>query len=297
MNNKISFLLLGKKGYTVLLSILDGYKFLIDTIVVAHDGGVDNDYNSEIREICYQHSINCISKEQSDNYLKNFTGYLFAIGWRWMVSSNSNLIVIHDSLLPKYRGFSPLVNALINGDTEIGATALHGAEEYDKGHIIASQSIRISYPIKISTAIDQVSTLYAAIVKDILNNLSSGNQLDSMPQDDSAATYSLWRDEKDYFIDWTRSAKEIERFVDAVGEPYLGARCYVNGVLGIVNSVESLPDLYVCDRFNAIGKVINIVNDKPVIVCREGLLKITEMYSDSGESLLPLKKFRVRFSS
>lgn len=296
MNKKVSLLLLGKKGFVVLLSILDSYKDLIDTIVVARDTGVDNDYYQEIKDICFQNSINCINKDKANSYLNTFSGYIFAIGWRWMVPPNNNLIVIHDSLLPKYRGFAPLVNALINGETEIGVTALHGTEEYDTGPIISRKSIEISYPIKISTAIDKISELYIVVVNDTLNTISSGKQLDSIPQNNFEATYSLWRDEKDYFLDWTRSAKEIERFVDAVGEPYLGARCYVDGVLAIVRSAESVSDLYVCDRNNAIGKVINIVNGKPVVVCQKGLLKITEMYSESGESLLPLKKFRVRFT-
>jgi methionyl-tRNA formyltransferase len=46
-----------------------------------------------------------------------------AISWRWMLKV-SNLIVIHDSLLPKYRGFSPLVNMLINGEDTLGVTVL-----------------------------------------------------------------------------------------------------------------------------------------------------------------------------
>ena len=71
-----------------------------------------------------------------------------AVSWRWMIKHPKNkLIVFHDSILPKYRGFAPLVNMLINGEKEIGVSAIFGADEYDSE--IISEKTTISYPIKI----------------------------------------------------------------------------------------------------------------------------------------------------
>ena len=48
-----------------------------------------------------------------------------AIGWKKLINSSyQQVVVLHDSLLPKYRGWNPLLTALINGDSRIGSTAL-----------------------------------------------------------------------------------------------------------------------------------------------------------------------------
>ena len=86
--------------------------------------------------------------------------YQLAIGWRWLISGTENLIVLHDSLLPKYRGFAPLVNSLINGEQEIGVTAIWAGPEFDAGEIIFQEKAGICYPIKIQEAIEIVSGLY-----------------------------------------------------------------------------------------------------------------------------------------
>ena len=49
--------------------------------------------------------------------------------------------------MPKYRGFAPLVNSLVNGEKIIGVTALFASEEYDNGDIIMQSSVDITYPI------------------------------------------------------------------------------------------------------------------------------------------------------
>jgi methionyl-tRNA formyltransferase len=54
---------------------------------------------------------------------------------------------MHDSLLPKYRGFAPLPNALINGEREVGVTALFASEEYDMGDIVCQRRLAVEYPM------------------------------------------------------------------------------------------------------------------------------------------------------
>ena len=46
------------------------------------------------------------------------------------------MIIFHDSLLPKYRGFAPLVNSLINQEKEIGVTAIKASQNYDEGDTV-----------------------------------------------------------------------------------------------------------------------------------------------------------------
>ena len=102
--------------------------------------------------------------------LINKSDLSIAAGWRNLLpTSPGKLIIFHDSLLPKYRGFNPLVTALINGDDVLGVSALWAAENYDEGEIIFQEKVTIAYPIKIKQAIDTIEPLYANLTKNVLS--------------------------------------------------------------------------------------------------------------------------------
>ena len=223
------------------------------------------------------------------------TDFAIAVSWRWLIHTDmARVIVFHDSMLPRYRGFNPLVTALINGDREIGVTALFAAAEYDRGDIIAQSSSTISYPMKIQEAIEILRGNYEALAATIGASLSSGDDLPARPQDETMASYSLWRDEEDYFLDWTCPAAHIKRCIDAMGYPYKGAATMIDGRVVRIQDAQTLPDVQIASRTP--GKVIFLEDAKPVVVCGRGPLKITEILDDeTGASGLPLSRFRARF--
>lgn len=289
---KIVLYLMNQKGYTVLNDLLDTYGATsVEYVVSSKDENIEKDYFEEINQLCKSHEIDLYSK--NDN-LPEFKGYKFAVGWRWLISDISNLIVLHDSLLPKYRGFSPLVNMLINGEKEIGVTALFASSNYDEGEIIHQRKVPITYPIKINEAIIMLSKLYSEITLSIINNLIKDEMLLSSPQNNSEATYSLWRDEKDYLINWSEDAKVIKRTIDALSFPFNGAKTYLNGDVVSIFDAEERKDIVIENR--TVGKVIFIEDGFPVVVCGIGLLKITSAFNlNNNNSILPIKKFRSRF--
>ena len=223
------------------------------------------------------------------------SAYSIAIAWRWLIpiEANNTLIILHDSLLPKYRGFAPLVNMLINHEPRIGVTALYANEEFDRGDIICQKSICVKHPIRIEEAIEKVSKLYAEIIVDIFVSLSKGNLITATKQEESEATYSLWRDEKDYYIDWNRDAEYIQQFVYSLGYPFKGAATIINGETHRVLDCEVVDDITIENR--CAGKVMFMRNGQPVIVCGKGMIKITKMEDENGNAALPLKKYRTRF--
>lgn len=292
-NNKVAFYLLGYKGYSVLQNFLTLFSAAkISAVVIGEDKKLDNDFSEDIKTVCLQHNIAWYQRNERADIDADI---VFLIGWRWMVAvEEEKLIVLHDSLLPKYRGFNPLVTALINKDDTIGVTALYANSEYDKGNIIAQKSLTITYPLKISKAIELITPLYSDLVVKISYNLFNGIPLNSTKQDESLATYSVWRDQYDYRIDWQQSALTIARFVDAVGAPYEGAQTTIDDELVIILETEPLSDIVVENRIP--GKVIFVENGYPIVLCGEGLLKIKKMIAkNSKENMLPLKKFRTRF--
>ena len=204
------------------------------------------------------------------------------------------LIVTHDSILPKYRGFAPLVNMLINGEIFLGVTFLFASEKYDCGKIIVQKQQQIEYPIKINEAIEIVSNLFFQGIEDIYKKIESEENLIGQAQDENGASYSLWRNEDDYLINLNCSSEEIVRFVNATGAPYLGASLFIENQKVRILDAEIFNDVQIENR--DIGKIIFIDNGKPVIICGKGLLKINILLDDkSQESILPLKKFRIKF--
>lgn len=290
---KISMFLMTNKGYQVLKSVVENnFIQCVDKVIIGIDKTVINDYSCEIKKICEEHKLTYYLSDEKFNIN---SPYALAVSWRWIISfENLKLIVLHDSLLPKYRGFAPLVNALINEENVIGVTALFASVEYDTGPIILQRQIPVQYPVKIKNSIDQISLLYTEIVIDILRKIEVNTSLESYAQNEEEATYSLWRDAEDYFIDWNDSSTDIERFIDAVGYPYQGAKSLINNEIVIIHSATSIRDLRIENR--DVGKVIFIDDNKPVVVCGKGLLRINEAeYETSKLNVLPLKKFRTRF--
>lgn len=290
----VSFYIMGEKGLSVLDNIIHKHGIeYIDIVVGARDRNIANDYFDEIELLCRKHKLNFFNRKDSP---ASDSAFVISISWRWILplKPDQKLIVLHDSLLPKYRGFSPLVNCLINGEKEIGVTAIFGSESYDKGDIIAQEKVKVNYPVKIKDAIELISGLYISIVNEVVSKIVAGILLTASAQDESQATYSLWRSDEDYLVNWKKSAAEIKRTIDALGYPYLGAACYIDDKLCRIIDAEISDDIKIENRDT--GKVIFVEDGKPVVVCSKGLLKITNMVEDAtGISVLPLKKFRIRF--
>ncbi|WP_287797222.1 formyltransferase family protein [Idiomarina sp.] len=292
------FYLLGSKGFKCLEAFIRTFgSTYVKFVCAERDRDVDNDFYDEIKSLCDSYELAVISKEEVEQKacFESVT-FRFAIGWRWLIKDSKNLIVFHDSLLPRYRGFAPVVNALINGDNLIGATAIWASEDYDTGNIIEQRSLEVSYPMKIADAIDFLTPLYIDMLKSIAAKAIENKKILSRAQDEEKASYSPWRDEKDYVINWSKDASYIKRLVDAVGKPYSKARTSVDGCEMVIEEVEALDDINVVDREQHIGKIIFTRNPHPVVICGQGLLKVTSFY-DPTSGIRPSLRFRTRFGS
>lgn len=293
---KVNFYLLGEKGFVSLKSFLSEFgNESVAYVIAARDKGISNDYFDNIEELC---RVNDVAFQDRAKLSVSVDSQLFSfsIGWRWMIEATERLIVFHDSLLPKYRGFSPLVNALINKEDKIGVTALVATSEYDKGNILAQEAVGVLYPINIQQAIELITPIYVKLVLKVYSTLLSGSKLVGTKQDETNATYSLWRDESDYFVDWGKSAVDIKRFCDAVGSPFKGACTRADNRIIRLNHVKIFPDVQVESRTDHIGKIIFMNKNNPVIVCGSGLLEIiTYQCDDDDDAIVNQLKFRTRF--
>jgi methionyl-tRNA formyltransferase len=289
--NKLTIYGMTRKCFAVLTVLINRFPGVVDTVIVSRDKGNAADFVDQIIELCKKNDVRIYDRTESFTLRTN---YVLAISWRWLINvQEMKLIVFHDSILPRYRGFNPLPAALINGDNEIGVTALYATDEYDKGAIIAQSITQIQYPLKICDAIEIISTNYQELAVQVVTDIVHGIVPASTSQNEDMATYSLWRDEEDYFIDWSWPASYIKRFVDAVGFPYCGAASTVHGKTVRILDATVIEDVYVENRSH--GKVLFVKDAKPIIVCGEALLRIDTLVDDTGGNLLPLTSFRTRF--
>lgn len=290
--NSIAIFLMGKKGLMCLETILNTTDIELKFVVYATDKNVEKDYADEIVTLCKKHNISNYNRNTFDETLLNSISYSISVSWRWLITTNiERLIVFHDSILPKYRGFNPLVTALIKGDQEIGVTAIFANKNFDKGDIIGVEKVIITYPIKISQAIDLISICYQDLLKRIIQKIAT-NSLEAIPQDESLASFSLWRDEEDYYIDWSLDASTLERTINALGFPYGGAKTKMENNIIVLDEIKALPDVEIENRTP--GKILFLENNQPIVVCGKGLLKIEKTYYLNDRNNVVFNKFRTR---
>ena len=224
--------------------------------------------------------------------------HVIAVGWRFLLPTELNddlecpMLVFHDSILPKYRGFAPLPTAIINGESEVGLTVLFAAGEVDAGDIVLQRSYKVGSDDRIADVIKTVSEGYADAVPELVEMMAQG-KVKGEPQDHTKATYSVWRDVDDMQIDWRLPARKVHDFVRALGEPYLGAWGKINGVRVSVGSSKVVEDL----RFEVRdpGKLWKASGTSATVICGEGMVEIADCKDADGKPY-PFKRLRTRFA-
>ena len=129
---------------------------------------------------------------------------------------------MHGSLLPKYRGRVPVNWAVINGETETGATLHVMAEKPDAGAIVDQTAVPILPNDTAWEVFDKVVVAAEITLSRCLPALLKGHAT-LTPQDLSQGSYFGGRKAEDGRIDWTISARDIHNLVRGVTRPYPGA--------------------------------------------------------------------------
>ncbi len=124
---------------------------------------------------------------------------------------------IHPSLLPRWRGPSPIQYTILHGDTETGVTIIKMDELMDHGPIVAVKLLKSDFNLLKSdfpTLHNELAKLGAELLMETLPKYLAG-EITPTPQDESKATYSKILKREDGRIDWKKSAEEIERMIRA----------------------------------------------------------------------------------
>lgn len=135
------------------------------------------------------------------------------------------VVNLHASLLPKYRGASPINMALINGEKLTGVTTMFIEEKMDAGDILLQKEVRISEEDTFPSLYEKLSRVGAELVSATLKGLAK-NDIYPIPQDSTQATYAPLLKKEDGHISWEAPAEKIRNLIRGT-TPWPGAFTYL----------------------------------------------------------------------
>lgn len=185
---------------------------------------------------------------------------------------------LHPSLLPRYRGPSPIQASMLNGDPETGVSLMILDEAMDHGPILATAKLRIPGKPGYREVHDQLAKLAAQLLVDTLPQYLSGT-LKATPQEHSQASFTRLISKADGRIDWGRPAQAIERQVRAY-EAWPVAWTTIDGKNLKVYRADALEK----EVPGSPGEIVG-VSDGLQIRCGQGVLKISRLQLAGAKKL------------
>jgi methionyl-tRNA formyltransferase len=290
---------LGSKalGLSVLQTILTSSRGLNWTIIHPYDENDSRSVFDEFKKFSVDHNVKLVvakSSADAKHLIAECNAQIgFVCGWYWILDDAVLELVprglwgIHNSLLPKYRGGSPLVWSIINGDKEVGSTVFKISAGVDTGDILYQVKTHNHLEDNIQTILIRLESLLLNDLPDKWQALLNG-KIELKKQRDVDATYCGQRIPDDGLIDWSKSATEIHNFIRAQSPPYPCAfsfseneRIYFEKTKIHAGIFDGTP-----------GQILRRDRDYIVVACGERTaLEVLEI-SVAGTKICPSRHFR-----
>ena len=202
--------------------------------------------------------------------------YLISINYRYIIpkeifSKVEFPLNIHGSLLPKYRGRTPHVWNIINGEKITGITCHKIEETVDTGDIILQEKIKIKEDWTGNDLLKEMQEKYPILLLKSLFKIERGEKL--LKQEEECATYFGKRIPEMGYISFYNSYEKIYNFIRAQAYPYPGAYYYLeNGNKIIIDKIKksNIKDLNV-----NIGKIV-VKDEKFYVKCEDSIIEVLE---------------------
>jgi methionyl-tRNA formyltransferase len=192
---------------------------------------------------------------------------------------------LHGSYLPKYRGRVPVNWAVINGETETGATLHYMVEKPDAGDIVDQEQVEIAFTDTAHDVFHKVTDAAVTVISRAFPLLVKESAA-RIPMDLKAGSYYGGRKPADGLIDWTKPAVHIYNLIRGVTHPYPGAFTYLDGKKVIVWTAWPVEGA---------GEPGRVVSINPLLVgTGNGLLEIRSLQVERDDELIP-DQFRQKY--
>ena len=183
---------------------------------------------------------------------------------------------VHASLLPKYRGASPIQWAVIDGCEYSGVTTMKMDEGLDTGDILMVEKVKLDAKETGGSLFDRLSDVGAQLLVKTLEGLEAGT-ITPVKQDDSESTYVKMLHKSFGKMDFNKSAAELERLIRGLN-PWPSAFTYIDG------KMLKIWDADVADNISEVqtdevkpGQVVTVGKNTFAIACGQGYLVVNEV--------------------
>ncbi len=187
-------------------------------------------------------------------------------------------INVHTSLLPKYRGASPIQRAVANGDRETGVSIMQIDEGMDTGAVYAMRGVDIRETDTASVVHDRLAAAGAGMLPAVLAGVREG-RLPTVPQAHAYATLAPKLSKADGVLDWTQPARYLYNHIRGYN-PWPGCSCYyaAGGALRTLRVLEARVE---CGALATPGTVMDGLGGL-LVACSEGALRLLRVQPEGG---------------
>ncbi len=193
-------------------------------------------------------------------------------------------INVHPSLLPRWRGASPIQHALLSGDTTTGVTLMRMDEGMDSGPLLAAVECPISAEDTAATLHDRLADAAARLLLTHLPSIENAT-LPALPQDAAGVTYAPRLRKADAVIDWHNSAAMIDRHIRGMA-PWPIAYTHIRYPLRspVVLRIRWARPLAIAAQAPP-GTVLTSDNDGIVVQCAEGGMRLLTVQAPGAKPM------------
>ncbi len=208
---------------------------------------------------------------------------------RWLLSlPRCGCLNLHPSLLPKYRGPSPINFTLINGDTQTGITVIAINDQMDAGDIVHQNTFTVSVDDTYQSLHDKLSLFGARELNQITPKWISG-EIEASAQNHETATFTQLINKSDGLIDWSKSSKTIANQVRAF-DPWPSSFTFLNNKrIRLFNYTFEFPSF---DKNEYQTGQIIIAKEIIVVRTGDGFVGFKEIQME-GKKRLKVKEFLI----
>lgn len=199
---------------------------------------------------------------------------------RWVLDLPSiGPINVHPSLLPKYRGPSPIQWALWNGEKETGITFMRMNEKMDEGNILYQETFAIDAEDDMITLSEGLAARVAEVLPSFINDVEKTGMGEGTVQKDEDATYTPIITKEMGKIDWSLGALEISRQVRALTS-WPTAYGQLDG-----RAIKVFHARVYDEANNEAGLIVNVTKEGILVGTPNGTLLVTEVQMENKKRM------------
>lgn len=245
---------------------------------------------TEVKKFAIENGINVIQPERISKELELLYPFapdiIVTAAFGQMLRQNvldypkHGVVNVHTSLLPKYRGSSPVQWAIINGETITGVTIMQTDIGMDTGDIILTQKVVIDDDETAGELLDRLSDVGAKLLIKTLDNIENGTATRT-PQNHNESTHFPMLKKEDGRIDWTKSATEINNKIRGLNPWPI---CHFE----LDNEIIRVYKAKVTDMTTTkakVGEVVIADKNALAIQCGTGTIELVSLQASGGKIL------------